>query len=397
MTSEPTDADAAAPTAGPAIELTTLTDGGQRASEVGRKLAGFLGAAEKSLDLAVYDVRFETDAGGVVLASLLAAVQRGVAVRLLYNVAHPGPIPVPPPPETAPEAIESLPVPTRGVAGIPDLMHHKYVVRDGNAVWTGSTNWTDDSWTRQENVIVTVRSPEIAYGYALVFDQLWESGSVEHTGADPRSESVNGARVRAWFCPEHGEALSHRVAKHIGNAKERVRIASPVLTSGPILATLVEVVNERRCPVAGVIDDTQVDQVFHQWRTNGVSDWKIPLLRRILEGGEFSGKDSIPWTPDSLHNFMHAKVVVADDTAFVGSFNFSRSGEQNAENVLEIRDRAVADRLAAYVDELRAHYPRATPPASTSHDSAGRVDPETRMLTGASQIAQGKATARWLT
>jgi phosphatidylserine/phosphatidylglycerophosphate/cardiolipin synthase-like enzyme len=59
---------------------------------------------------------------------------------------------------------------------------------------------------------------------------------------------------------------------------------------------------------------------------------------------------------------MHAKVVVADDTAFVGSFNFSRSGEDNAENVLEIRDAAVADSVAAYVDELRALYPRATPP-----------------------------------
>jgi phosphatidylserine/phosphatidylglycerophosphate/cardiolipin synthase-like enzyme len=54
--------------------------------------------------------------------------------------------------------------------------------------------------------------------------------------------------------------------------------------------------------------------------------------------------------------------VVADDTAFVGSFNFSRSGEQNAENVLEIRDAAIADRLAVYVDELRALYPRATTP-----------------------------------
>jgi phosphatidylserine/phosphatidylglycerophosphate/cardiolipin synthase-like enzyme len=345
-----------------AIGLTTLRDGGQRASEVARRLAGFLAEAKQSLDLAVYDVRFETDAGGLVLASLLAAVQRGVEVRLLYNVAHPGPIPVPPPPETAPDAIESLPVPTRGVAGVPDLMHHKYVVRDGNAVWTGSTNWTDDSWSRQENVIVTVDSQPIAYAYSLTFDQLWESGRVAHSGAEPRPESVDGARVRAWFCPEHGEALSHRVAKHIGNAQRRVRIASPVLTSGPILATLVEVVNERRCDLGGIVDDTQVDQVFHQWRTNGVSAWKIPLLRRILDGAEFSGKDSIPWSPESVHNFMHAKVVVADDTAFVGSFNFSRSGEQNAENVLEIRDAAVADRVAEYVDELRSHYPRATPP-----------------------------------
>jgi len=346
-----------------AIELTTLTDGGQRPAEVGRGIAGFLGEAQRSLDIAMYDVRFETDAGAPVLASLLAAAQRGLTVRLVYNVDHPGPIPVPPPPETKPEAIEALPVSTRGVAGIPDLMHHKFVVRDGDAVWTGSTNWTDDSWSRQENVIVTLRSPGIAYAYRLAFDQLWERGKVAGSGdVDPRPEDVDGARVRPWFFPEHGEALSHRVAKHIGKARERIRIASPVLTSGPILGTLVEVVNERRCAVAGVIDDTQVDQVFGQWRTNGVSEWKIPLLRRVLEGASFSGKTSTPWTPDSVHDFMHAKVVVADDTAFVGSFNFSRSGERNSENVLEIHDAGVADRLAAYIDGVRERYPPATPP-----------------------------------
>ena len=346
-----------------AIELETLTDGGQRPADVARGIAAFLADAQRSLDIAMYDIRSETDAGALVIASLLAAAQRGVAVRLVYDVAHPGPIPVPPPPETAPEAIEALPVPTRGIAGIPDLMHHKFAVRDGEAIWTGSTNWTDDSWSRQENVIVTVESREIAYAHTLAFGQLWERGVVEGTGkVDPRPEDVGGARVRAWFTPEHGEALSHRVAKHIGRAGERVRVASPVLTSGPILGTLVEVVNEQRCDVAGVVDDTQVDQVFGQWRTNGVSAWKIPLLRRILEGAPFSGKASTRWQPDSVHDFMHAKIVVADDTSFVGSFNFSRSGERNAENVLEIRDRGVADRLARFVDEIRARYPAATPP-----------------------------------
>ena len=42
---------------------------------------------------------------------------------------------------------------------------------------------------------------------------------------------------------------------------------------------------------------------------------------------------------------------------FVGSFNLSRSGEKNAENVLEIEDAAIADRLAAFVDGVRAKYP----------------------------------------
>jgi phosphatidylserine/phosphatidylglycerophosphate/cardiolipin synthase-like enzyme len=242
-------------------------------------------------------------------------------------------------------------------------MHHKFVVRDADAVLSGSTNWTDDSWSRQENVIVMVDSRGIAYAYTLAFNQLWESGVVAHSGkVDPRPEEVGAARVRAWFCPEQGEALSHRVAKHIGKATRRVRIASPVLSSGPILATLVEVVNEGRCDLAGVVDDTQVDEVFHQWKTNGVSAWKIPLLQRVLEGAPFSGKITTPWSPTSIHDFMHAKVVVADDTTFVGSFNFSRSGERNAENVLEIRDPPVADLLARFVDEVRARYPRATVP-----------------------------------
>jgi phosphatidylserine/phosphatidylglycerophosphate/cardiolipin synthase-like enzyme len=60
---------------------------------------------------------------------------------------------------------------------------------------------------------------------------------------------------------------------------------------------------------------------------------------------------------------MHAKVVVTDDVAFVGSFNFSRSGERNAENVVEIHDSGVANELATYVEALEERYPRATPPA----------------------------------
>jgi phosphatidylserine/phosphatidylglycerophosphate/cardiolipin synthase-like enzyme len=42
---------------------------------------------------------------------------------------------------------------------------------------------------------------------------------------------------------------------------------------------------------------------------------------------------------------------------FIGSFNLSHSGEENAENVLEIEDAALAERMAAFVDAIRAKYP----------------------------------------
>ena len=121
-----------------------------------------------------------------------------------------------------------------------------------------------------------------------------------------------------------------------------------------------------------MIDDAQSDDVFHQWSVNGVSAWKIPLLQTILARASFSGKPSTPWSPDGVQDFMHAKVVVADDVSFVGSFNFSRSGERNAENVLEIHDAGVADTLAAYVDGVRARYPPAIAPASPAPARRGR-------------------------
>jgi phosphatidylserine/phosphatidylglycerophosphate/cardiolipin synthase-like enzyme len=285
---------------------------------------------------------------------------------------------VPPPPETRPEAIEALPVDTRGIAGIPDLMHHKFCVRDGRDVWTGSMNWTEDSWTRQENVVVRALGSEpLAFAFGLAFDELWNDPVVAHAGeVEPRPVEVPaGITVRPWFTPGHGEALSHRVAKHIGRARQRVRIASPVLTAGPILGTLVEVVNEGRCDVAGVLDDTQSDDVFRQWSRNEVSAWKIPLLHTVVEQARFSAKPSTPWSPDGVQDFMHAKVVVCDDVSFVGSFNFSRSGEHNAENVLEIHDAATAQTLAEYVDAVRAIYPAATPPdvrAGTAAPSVAR-------------------------
>ena len=326
-------------------------------------MAEFLAPAKHSLEIAQYDFHLGPETVAPVAGAIRDAAARGVSVRILYNVEHENPIPVPPPPEPDVELISSLAVPSRPIAGVPDLMHHKFVARDGEAVLTGSTNWTDDSWGRQENVIVYVDSPHLARAFALDFDELWETGIVEKSGfVEPREVDVDGARVKPWFTPGHGEALSHRIAKKIAQAR-RVRICSPVITAAPVLATLAQVIADGRADVAGCVDGTQVDEVVRQWHENGNAAWKLPLLQRILEA-DFSGKRSEPWEIGSVHNFMHAKVVVADGTVFAGSFNLSHSGERNAENVLEIRDGQLADRLAAYVDEVRARYPRVTPTRS---------------------------------
>jgi phosphatidylserine/phosphatidylglycerophosphate/cardiolipin synthase-like enzyme len=343
----------------PPIDVITLVEGGQRAEAIAERLIAWLGVARESLDLALYDVRLPGELGDDVGNAIRGAHARGVRVRIMFNEEEreeePRPF-EPPPPRTEPELLEQLGVPVKGIPGWRDLMHHKYVVRDGTAVWTGSANWTLDNWTRTENVLATVESRSLAVAYGRDFEQLWERERIDdRDGFDAPWARVGDAGVRPWFCPGRGPELSHRIAKRIGAARRRVRIASPVLTAGPILGTLNEVLAEGRLDVAGVCDATQVRQVFGQWAQNPRSRWKGPLLERALE--VFHGKRSTPYAPDSVHDFMHAKVTVADDTVFLGSFNLSRSGETNAENVLEIADAALAERLAGWIDELRERYP----------------------------------------
>ena len=111
-----------------------------------------------------------------------------------------------------------------------------------------------------------------------------------------------------------------------------------------MLGALAQVSSEEKLDLAGVVDQTQLRGVVYEWSRNGNIFWKLPLLQRALAEG-FTGKRSQAWRPDGgIHDFMHAKVTVADDTLFVGSYNLSRSGEMNAENVLEIESAELAER-----------------------------------------------------
>jgi len=345
------------------IDLTLLEDGGQSAADVAERIVGFLAPARRSLELALYDVRLPGPIGDRVRDTLVAAHERGVEVRLAYNVNAADPEDSPPP-RTEPGVIETLPVATRAIPGEPDLMHHKYVVRDGEAVLTGSTNWTLDSWERQENVLVTVEDVGVATAYRADFDDLWALRHVDGSGADPlRTFGVGSISVRAWFCPAHGPDLSRRIATAIARAKRRVRIVSPLLTAHHILRAL----DAAEGDVTGIVDATQVRQVLGQWRgAQSSAHWKADVLVRLLARHGFAGKRSAPWASDLPHDFLHAKVVVCDDTVFMGSFNHSHSGEQNAENVLELDAPELAERLADWIDALRARYDGATPWASAA-------------------------------
>ena len=346
------------------VEVHELVDGAQPPEAVAGWLAQFLAGAQHTLEIAIYDIKLPPELTAVLARAFTVVNARGVRSRLVYNVDHPARLRYPPPSQTDTSTLDALGVSeVRAIPGVPDLMHHKYVIRDAGiaeaAVWTGSCNWTADSWRREENIIVALGSQDLAASYLRNFEELWQGGSVQASGHFTpgwAEADADGRRFqcRPVFSPGRGSHMAHLVADRLGQAERRIRVASPVLTSGPILASLAELRPGMDCRV--VYDRTQMDEVLRQWSADPHSAWKAPVFRTAIGRLDHASKVTTPYAPGTVHDYMHAKLVVADDTVLTGSYNLSHSGEMNAENVLEIRDATLADAMAAFIDRLFAKY-----------------------------------------
>src|SRR5204862_4944301 len=101
--------------------------------------------------------------------------------------------------------VQSLGYPWRRIAGL-KLMHSKFILRDQQSIWTGSTNMTDDAFTLMENNILEIDSSTLANYYAEDFEQIWEKENFEHTGdihtePVPLTFSNQSANTRVMFSP----------------------------------------------------------------------------------------------------------------------------------------------------------------------------------------------------
>ena len=354
-------------------EVSFLQDGAQPAEQVAGELADFITAARHRLDIAIYDLNLKDGPADQVRAAVRSASTRGVAIRLLYNVDFPNPIPVPPPSQADTAFIQSLGISSKPVPGVPSLMHHKYVVRDAGTdaatVWTGSTNWTNDSWTREENVILRLASTALAAEYSRNFEELWTTGRVEGTGkydlaGVPVLTEDGPLKVHLFFSPGRGRQMAHLIADRIAHARRRIRVCSPVITAGVMLGTLGDLAHTSHPEFRGVYDRTQMAEVLGQWQVDPHAGWKGPAFQTVSTALPFASKVTTPYTPTSVHDFMHAKVVVVDNTVLTGSYNLSHAGEENAENLLELDSAPLADRFVAYIDAVFARYASAPTPAA---------------------------------
>jgi phosphatidylserine/phosphatidylglycerophosphate/cardiolipin synthase-like enzyme len=346
-----------------------LAQGEQSAETVMARLTAFIRASKETLDIAVYDMRFSDPLRAQLVSALRERAEAGVQIRFCYDGDKPLQPNVAAGQDPAPAGtsafVQSLGYPWRRIAGM-KLMHSKFIVRDRQSVWTGSTNMTDDAFTLMENNILEIDSSALASYYADDFEQLWEKENFEHTGnirtvPVPLTFSGQSAGARVMFSPGCGLEIDSEIARRVRAAQRRVRICSLLINSGTLISELGNLLQAGRVAVDGIYDRTQMAEVYLQWQEVPQNRWKIGALKEIIARAGLIGKNSTPYTPTGRHDFMHNKALVIDDSVITGSYNFSRSAQFNAENILFIESAPFAEAYSAYIDHLKQKY---GPPAA---------------------------------
>lgn len=300
---------------------------------LGADLVWLIDRAETSVDIAAYDFELPN-----VAYALVAAHRRGVGVRLVTESDN-----------FEGEALGLLleaGIPVVGDPSDDGLMHNKFAVIDGQWVWTGSWNMTENGTRRNNNNVVLIASTALAENYGVEFEEMMagQFGPTSPVNTPyPRVvitvESDDGqerqVEVETLFAPEG--AVAKEVIAEIEAAQDRIRFMSFVFTSEEIAQAMVARA-EAGVVVQGVMESRSAGSPYSQY----------DRLRRAVHDVLLDGNPYI----------MHHKVIIIDDeTVILGSYNFSRSAEtDNDENVLIIHDREVT---GAFVDEFGRVYERA--------------------------------------
>src|SRR5437660_11386689 len=258
---------------GPGVDNLSVffpAQGEQSADAVMARLTTFIRAATQTLDFALYDMRLNDPLRAQLVSALRERAEAGVQIRFCYDGDKPVQPNVAAGQDPAPAGtgafIQSLGYPWRRIAGM-TLMHSKFIVRDRQSVWTGSTNMTDDAFTLMENNVVEIDSQALANYYAEDFEQLWEKQNFENTGeihTQPVPVIFAGqpATVRVMFSPGCGLEIDAEIARRVRAAQRRVRICSLLINSGTLIGELGNLLRRRRVAVDGISDRTQMEQVY---------------------------------------------------------------------------------------------------------------------------------------
>jgi phosphatidylserine/phosphatidylglycerophosphate/cardiolipin synthase-like enzyme len=285
---------------------------------IDERLVQLIGGAQRSIDIAAYQLDLED-----VADALLAAKARGVAVRLVTDTDY-----------LEEKAVQRLKA--GGVPVVDDkrqaIMHDKFVIIDGHTVLTGSWNLTVNCTYRNNNNAIVIESEALARNYEAEFAEMFEKHQFGPTS--PRNTpqpqlTIDGTLVENYFAPEDG--VAEHLLPLIRQAKKSIYFLAYSFTDDRIGQAMLERA-KAGVTVAGVFESRGAETEYGEYpamKKAGLDVW--------LDGNPY---------------VMHHKVIIIDEqTVELGSFNYTASADQdNDENALVIHN---ADVARLYLEEYQ--------------------------------------------
>lgn len=291
-------------------------------------LADAIKQTQNTLDIAAFEMNNE-----VIADAIIDAHERGVTVRIVTDDEH---------------GIEDEDGILQNIAdlGVPvvdddrsALMHNKFMIMDGTAVWTGSWNYTVNGTYRNNNNAVVFQNTEAVAAYQTEFDEMFLDGEFGSTSTDQGviNFSQGDVDVTVIFASEADEVPV--LTETIQQADSNIRIMTFVFSSDELGDAMIDMM-EQGVTVQGVFENR-----------NSTADWsELPRLQ--CAGGEMR-QDGNPYT---LH---HKVFIIDDDTVVTGSFNYSDNAlSSNDENVVIIKNKDIA---SLYIEEWQRLWDNAEP------------------------------------
>ncbi|MBR2438752.1 MAG: DUF1669 domain-containing protein [Lentisphaeria bacterium] len=275
--------------------------------QITKGLCQFIDSAKQTLDVCIYDLDLPE-----VTEALVNAKNRGVSVRVVTDSDN-----------RKLKAIDRLE--KAGIWVVADerstIMHNKFVVLDGQKVWTGSFNFTENGKIRNDNNALILDSRGIAAFYKEKFKE-YMSGNFSKTAVIKTKEfgktSLGKMPVQVAFSPSDG--VADIICAQLSDAKACVYVMAFVLTSEKIAQKLGELA-KNGVEVHCVLDRGQARTRYSQ-------------SQYLLSCGV-----KMDISPNSKGKMHHKVITIDEDTVITGSYNFSDNAEKgNDENIIIIRN-----------------------------------------------------------
>ena len=283
-------------------------------------LLAFINGANTSIDVALYGLNRQS-----IVDALVAAHGRGVTVRVVGDDEA----------ATGDYSSSYQALTNAGITVITDtssskIQHNKFLVIDGEVVWTGSTNFTDTGLTLNANNGIVITDTTLAGVYTAEFEEMW-AGNFHEAKADNTLHVLDydGTFLESYFSPT--DLVAFEVWDELADADETIHFAMFFWTDDLLTDRVVERLGE------GV-------EVYGVWDQLGAANPSSADEALTAAGGQIKIED---FAGKVHHKFAVIDVEGSDPTVILGSYNWTDSGAyDNDENTLIIHD----------LDLARAYY-----------------------------------------